>query len=109
MTDISRRSLLKGAAALALTATFSQQAGGGAPGRTVMYEPGNKKAFAPATAAAVVFTGEPERVPAGLKLYMSGAVDHLLISGYNNKFSVEELLRRWKIPATRDTKNIHFD
>lgn len=47
-----------------------------------------------ATTAAVIFTGERERLKAGLQLYLDGRVGHVFISGQPGNMQVATLIRR---------------
>jgi len=59
----------------------------------------------------VVFTGETARMREGLKLYLDGKVDYLLISGFNINWNATRLVERlgMGVPAGKSLDHIVFE
>lgn len=63
----------------------------------------------PERSAAVVFSGGPERLRAGMLLYMRGDVDYLVISGVHASLTPEKLFNRMRLVPGRSLKNVILD
>lgn len=61
--------------------------------------------------AGVIFTGETERLRAGIELYLNGTIDHLLISGFTIQWNAQRLIDRLGItvPEGRALNGIVFE
>lgn len=62
-----------------------------------------------ARSALVVFTGGETRVASGLRQFMKGTGDLLLITGIDVQEDAPTLLERYNIPRTRPLDDIRFD
>ncbi len=66
-----------------------------------------------ATTAAVVFTGERDRLKSGLRLYLDGCVGHIFISGLPGAMKPATLLRKLGLDRHKsrqdDLSRIHID
>ena len=86
----------------------SEKAAGGMEAHAPFYDT-QAPNINPAQSGAVVFTGGPGRVKEGIRMYMSGEVKFLLISGAGKRTSREKLVKESGIEVTRDINGIDLD